>query len=232
LDNYESIATKGKVKVGGHTVYSLYMNKTEGYRSVAVGKNMPTGTQPQGTYELADGTRKGSACCWDFGNVTTKPATEWAFMDAINLGHTWWGNSQDPNWFGFAVDFEGGVYAGGSKPGDWGYGALDQVGPTNPNNPSMDKAKFALGFIRVSPSEWAIRVADLSTYTELKEAWKGPLPVSNMNHKGGIVLGVGGDNSNNSWGTFYEGAMVAGYPTDQTEAAVMKNIKAVGYSPQ
>jgi hypothetical protein len=228
LDDYESCATKGKVKAGGHTVYSLYMNKIEGYRSSAVGKGMPTGTQPQGTYELADGTRKGSACCWDFGNVTTKPATEWAFMDTISLGHTWWGNSKDANWFGFAIDFEGGVWAGGSKVGDPGYGALDQVGPTNTNNPSMDKAKFALGFIRVSQSEYAINVADLSTATALKEAWKGPLPAT-IGHKGGIALGMGGDNSNNSMGTFYEGAMVAGYPTNDLEAKIMANIKAVGY---
>ncbi len=230
LDNYESIATKGKVKAGGHDVYSLYMNKVEGYRSTVVGNKMPVGKEPQGTYMLADGTRKASACCWDFGNVTTKPATEWAFMDAICLGHTWWGNSKDANWFGFGIDFEGGVWAGGSKMGDPGYGVLDQVGPTNTNNPSMHAAKFALGFIRVSPDEYAIRVADLGKDNELKEAWKGGLPVP-MIHKGGIVLGVGGDNSNNSFGTFYEGAMVAGYPTDDIEAAVLKNIKDAGYSP-
>ncbi len=232
LDDYESIATKGKVTAGGHQVYSLYMNKVEGYRSSEVGKGMPTGSQPQGTYELADGTRKGSACCWDFGNVTTKPATEWAFMDTICLGHTWWGNSKDANWYGFGIDFEGGVWAGGSKPGDPGYGALDQVGPTNTNNPSMDKAKFALGFIKVQPSGYAIRVADLSTATSLTTGYSGAMPQGvSVGHKGGIVLGVGGDNSNNSWGTFYEGAMVAGFPTDEIEAKVMANIKAVGYAP-
>jgi non-reducing end alpha-L-arabinofuranosidase len=233
MDDYESIATKGKVRAGGHTVYSLYMNKGEGYRSTAVGKGMPIGQEPQGTYELADGTRKGSACCWDFGNVTTKPATEWAFMDTICLGHTYWGNSQDPNWYGFAIDFEAGVFAGGSKPGDSGYGALDAIGPTNPMNPSMDKAKFALGFIKVSQSEYAIRVADLSIATGLTDAWRGGLPVAvTMGHKGGIVLGVSGDNSNNSYGTFYEGAIVTGYPTNDTELAVMKNIKDVGYQAQ
>jgi hypothetical protein len=40
---------------------------------------------------------------------------------------------------------------------------------------------------------------------------------------------VGGDNSNNSWGTFYEGAIVAGFPNDATELAVMENIQAAGY---
>jgi hypothetical protein len=230
LDDYESCATKGKVKAGGHTVYSLYMNKIEAYRSTVVGKGMPTGQEPQGTYMLADGTRKGSACCWDFGNVTTKPATEWAFMDTICLGHTWWGNSTDANWFGFGVDFEGGVWAGGSKKGDPGWGALDGPYPFNSNNPSMHAAKFALAFLRVSKSEYALRVADMATATDLKEAWKGPLPVTNFGHKGGIVLGAGGDNSNNSMGTFYEGVMVAGYPTNDIEAKIMANIKAVGYA--
>jgi hypothetical protein len=50
-----------------------------------------------------------------------------------------------------------------------------------------------------------------------------------MNNEGGIVLGVGGDNSNNSWGTFFEGAIVAGWPSDDTEQAVMQNVKAAGY---
>jgi hypothetical protein len=206
------------------------MEKLQGYRSTAPGAKMPTGSQPQGTYMLADGTRKGTACCWDFGNVTTKPATEWAFMDTVCLGHTWWGNSSDSGWYGFAVDFEGGVWAGGTKSGDPGWGALAGPYPFNSKNPSMHTAKFALGMIKVSPNEYSINVADLTTATSLQEAWKGGLPVS-IGHKGGIVLGVGGDNSNNSWGTFYEGAMVAGYPTADVEASVMKNIKEAGYSP-
>ncbi len=228
LDDYESIATNGKVKAGGHTVYSLYMKAVEGYRSTVVGNKMPVGKEPQGTYMLADGTRKGTKCCWDFGNVTTKPATEWAFMDTICFGSTWWGTGASPGpWFG--IDFEGGVWTGGTKEGDPGYGALDKVGPPNTKNPSMDKANFALGFIRVNPTSYAIRVADLAKANDLTEAYNGGVPVT-VNHKGGIVLGVGGDNSNNSLGTFYEGAMVAGFPTNDIEAAVMKNIKEVGYA--
>ena len=79
-------------------------------------------------------------------------------------------------------------------------------------------------------SEYAIRVANAATASDLTTAYQGALPVS-MGHKGGIVLGVGGDNSNNSFGTFYEGAMVAGYPTNDIELAVMKNIQAAGYAP-
>jgi hypothetical protein len=46
---------------------------------------------------------------------------------------------------------------------------------------------------------------------------------------GGIVLGVNADNANASWGTFYEGAVVAGFPADDTEHAVLQNVRAVGY---
>ena len=50
-----------------------------------------------------------------------------------------------------------------------------------------------------------------------------------VDHQGAVVLGVGGDNSNNSFGTFFEGAIVAGYPTAEAEDAVMQNVQSVGY---
>ena len=50
-----------------------------------------------------------------------------------------------------------------------------------------------------------------------------------MHQEGGIVLGVGGDNSNASAGDFYEGVMTFGFPTDAAEAAVQANIVSVGY---
>ena len=51
-----------------------------------------------------------------------------------------------------------------------------------------------------------------------------------MHQEGGIILGTGGDNSNWNMGTFFEGVMVAGYPTDAAENAVQANIVSVGYS--
>jgi hypothetical protein len=50
-----------------------------------------------------------------------------------------------------------------------------------------------------------------------------------MHKEGAIILGIGGDNSNSSAGTFYEGVMTSGYPTDATENAVQANIVAAGY---
>ena len=51
-----------------------------------------------------------------------------------------------------------------------------------------------------------------------------------MHQEGGIILGTGGDNSNRNMGTFFEGVMVSGYPTDAAENAVQANVVSVGYS--
>ncbi len=48
-------------------------------------------------------------------------------------------------------------------------------------------------------------------------------------NKGGVILGIGGDNSNHSYGTFFEGAITAGRPSDDTDPAVLKNVQAAGY---
>jgi len=50
-----------------------------------------------------------------------------------------------------------------------------------------------------------------------------------MHQEGAIVLGTGGDNSNGSVGSFFEGVMTAGYPSDATDSAVQSNIVAAGY---
>jgi len=50
-----------------------------------------------------------------------------------------------------------------------------------------------------------------------------------MHQEGAIGLGIGGDNSHASAGSFFEGAMTAGFPTDRAESAIQSNIVAVGY---
>ena len=54
-----------------------------------------------------------------------------------------------------------------------------------------------------------------------------------MRKQGAILLGNGGDNSNGSQGTFYEGVMTtAGYPSDATEKLVQANVVAAKYDVQ
>jgi len=51
-----------------------------------------------------------------------------------------------------------------------------------------------------------------------------------MHKEGAIILGIGGDNSNGAQGTFYEGVMTSGYPSDATENSVQANIVAAKYA--
>jgi non-reducing end alpha-L-arabinofuranosidase len=50
-----------------------------------------------------------------------------------------------------------------------------------------------------------------------------------MRQEGAIILGVGGDNSHATAGSFFEGVMTAGFPNDSADSAVQSNIIAVGY---
>jgi hypothetical protein len=65
--------------------------------------------------------------------------------------------------------------------------------------------------------------------------YSGSLPsdYNPMRQQGAIVLGSGGDcwatNTNQILGTFYQGAIVAGYPSDTTDNAVQANTVAAGY---
>jgi hypothetical protein len=51
-----------------------------------------------------------------------------------------------------------------------------------------------------------------------------------MSKEGAIILGIGGDNSDGAQGTFYEGVMTSGYPSDATENSVQANIVAAKYA--
>ena len=50
-----------------------------------------------------------------------------------------------------------------------------------------------------------------------------------MKKKGAIILGIGGDNSDRAVGTFYEGAVTAGYTSDATDDALQADIVRTGY---
>jgi hypothetical protein len=147
-------------------------------------------------------------------------------MNTLFFGIAFWGNGAG-NGPWFMADYEAGVWAGGTNPGDPGWGDLNGAHPPNPANPSL-RVPFALGYLKTDQNNWSLRMADLSTATAITTAYEGGLP-KQMANEGAIVIGVGGDNSNNSWGTFFEGAVLAGFPTDEAELAVMQNLKAIGY---
>jgi non-reducing end alpha-L-arabinofuranosidase len=48
--------------------------------------------------------------------------------------------------------------------------------------------------------------------------------------QGAIILGAGGDGSNGGTGTFYEGIITKGNPSDDIDDAIQANIVAAGTS--
>ncbi|HET9897380.1 MAG TPA: AbfB domain-containing protein [Streptosporangiaceae bacterium] len=92
-------------------------------------------------------------------------------------------------------------------------------------------SRFVTAVAKGEPHHWASLGGDAQA-GDLSTMFDGPRVDSSydpMRKQGAIVLGNGGDNSNGAQGTFYEGVMTAGYPTDATDQAVQANIVAVKY---
>ncbi|KAJ7435414.1 alpha-L-arabinofuranosidase [Mycena latifolia] len=60
--------------------------------------------------------------------------------------------------------------------------------------------------------------------TAIRPASSGYNP---MHKEGAIILGIGGDNSDSAQGTFYEGVLTSGFPSDATENSVQANIRLI-----
>jgi hypothetical protein len=136
-------------------------------------------------------------------------------MNALFFGTGYWGKGAGSGpWF--LADLEGGVWAGGT-------------GASNVQNPNLPSSNvpFAFGILKTNSSNYAIRVGNAQSGS-LTTGYDGGLPKT-LNHPGGIILGIGGDNSNSSQGTFFEGAITAGQPSDATDALVFANVQAAKY---
>ena len=217
-------ATSESLTAGGTKAYSLYINPGNSYWRDGHLTGVPTGSAPEGAYMVTSGTHVNNGCCFDYGNSeTTRKADAAGAMDAINFGTECWfgGCSGSGPWV--QADLEWGLYSGGSQ--SW-----------NTNQRAFPN-KFVTAMLKNNgTSRFALKGGN-SQSGSLTTLWDGGLPggYSPMKKQGAIVLGSGGDcckpggGANLSAGTFYEGAMVAGYPSDATDNAVQANITAAGY---
>jgi hypothetical protein len=217
-------ATSESLTVGGGKAYSLYINPGNSYWRDGHLTGIPTGSAPEGMYMVTSGTHVNGGCCFDYGNSeTTRKADAAGAMDAINFSTQCWfgGCSGSGPWV--QADLEWGLYPGGSQ--SW-----------NPNQRAFN-SKFVTAILKNNgTSRFALKGGNAQS-SGLSTLWDGALPggYSPMKKQGAIVLGSGGDcckpggGANLSAGTFYEGAIVAGYPADATENAVQANITAAGY---
>ncbi|GAB3970433.1 alpha-L-arabinofuranosidase B [Actinoallomurus acanthiterrae] len=212
-------AFEAPVTVAGHKAYGVYVAPGTGYRNNHT-SGIATGDQPEGEYAVLDGTHYNGGCCFDYGNAETSSTdTGNGHMEAIYFGNSkgWGYGSGNGPWV--MADLENGLFSGLNAR-------------YNAGDPTVDN-RFLTAIVKGGPNQWAIRGGNaqsggLSTYySGVRPNVSGYNP---MHKEGAIILGIGGDNSNGSAGTFYEGVMTSGYPSDATENAVQANITAVGYS--
>src|SRR6266536_1809275 len=179
-----------------------------------------TGSQPQGAYMVASGTHVNSGCCFDYGNAETNNRDNGnGHMDAVYFGTLCWFGPC--NGFGpwVQADLENGLFSGGSG--------------SNTRN-AGNKSAFVTALVKNNgTTTYAIKGGNADS-GGLTTWYSGSLPTTSgympMHAEGAIILGVGGDNSNSSAGSFFEGVMTAGYPTDAADTSVQANIVSVGYA--
>jgi len=220
------IADMAPITIGGNKAYGVYMIPGMGFRN-----NNATGLaiddEPEGIYYVIDGTHFDSGCCFDYGNSSTNGrAVGTGTMETTYFGtSTVWGRGKGPGpWI--MSDMEAGLFSG--------QGAKENVA-----NPTIDSWRFVTAVMDGGGGDrWDLRGGNAQK-GNLTTFYSGVRPSPNrsggyypMHKKGGILLGTGGDNGNGSSGTFYEGVMTTGFPTEATTDAVQSNIIAAHYDIQ
>ncbi|OYX28162.1 MAG: hypothetical protein B7Z06_02335 [Flavobacteriales bacterium 32-35-8] len=217
------LAHMAPVTINGHKVYGTYVMPGSGLRNNnAVG--LPVNDEEEGIYMVLDGTHYSSGCCFNYGNTSTNSrAVGTGTMSTVYYGTaTAWGKGAGEGpWI--MSDMEAGLFSG--------YETKE-----NAANPTIDSWRFVTGMVNGGGgNRWEIWGANAQE-GELQNFYKGIRPQSKendtyfpMHRKGSIQMGNGGDNGNGSAGTFYEGIMTAGYPTEDVVKAVQANIVAANY---
>lgn len=208
------------VTAGGHKVYGVWISPGVGHRYTGAASGVAVDGQPEGAYMVASGTHVGSACCFDYGNAESTPAdTGNGHMDAVSIASTCYFAPCTGSGPWVEADLENGMFQGdnGSDTANRG-----------------NSSTFVTAVLKNDgQTGYALKGGDAQSGA-LTTWWDGSLPTRGgyrpMHQEGGIILGTGGDNSNWNMGTFFEGLMVSGYPTDAAENAVQANIVSVGYS--
>ncbi|MGW3964570.1 arabinofuranosidase catalytic domain-containing protein [Amycolatopsis sp. NPDC005003] len=211
-------AAAAPTTVGGQKAYGVFVAPGTGYRNNNA-TGTATGDQPEGMYAIFDGTHYNGGCCFDYGNAERNSRDNGnGTMEAIYFGNikVWGYGAGNGPWI--MADLENGLFSGVNQR-------------YNANDPSISH-RYLTAIIKGGPNRWAIRGGNAQSggvstfYDGVRPNVSGYNP---MRKEGAIILGTGGDNSIGSAGTFYEGVMTSGYPSDATENAVQANIVAAGY---
>ncbi|KAF5349422.1 hypothetical protein D9758_014611 [Tetrapyrgos nigripes] len=212
-----AVATAAPVHLNGQKAYGVFIPPGTGYRNdVATGT--ATGDGAQGMYAVLDGTHFNGDCCFDYGNAeTSNDDTGNGHMEAIYFGNAGPGGAGNGPWI--MADLENGLFAGSTSG-------------KNPSVPTITD-RFVTAIVKGQPNNFALKGGNAASGA-LSTFYNGPRPnvtgYNPMKKEGAIILGIGGDNSRRAQGTFYEGVMTSGFPSDATESSVQANIVAAKYT--
>jgi hypothetical protein len=212
-------ATALPITIDGNRAYGLDIMGHTGYRDDST-RGIAVNGKAEGMYMVADGTHVDSGCCFDFGNAETNNDDNGnGHMDAVNLGTGCFFSPCAGSGPWVRADMENGLFSGGNGSNTSNLG----------NN-----SEFVTAMLKNNGrTTYALKGGNAQSGS-LSTWYEGALPDTGgytpMHQEGAIVLGTGGDNSNASIGTFYEGVMTSGYPSDAADNAVQANIVAAGYS--
>ena len=216
------LADMAPITIMGHKVYGVFIEPGMGLRQNDA-KGTAVDDQAEGQYWVINGLHYNSGCCFDYGNAEIDSRDD----DNGTMETAYFGNARA--WFH------------GNPPGPWVMTDQENnlVGCVNPdgsklcvNIPSITW-RFVTAIAKGEPHHWTSMGGNAQT-GDLSVMFSGPRvnrTYDPMRKQGAILLGNGGDNSNGSQGTFYEGAMTAAgtFPTDATDQRVQANIVAAKY---
>jgi non-reducing end alpha-L-arabinofuranosidase len=213
-----AIANALPVVVDGHQVYGLSVQAGVGYRN-DVTRGVPAGAQPQGAYMVTSGQHTDPVCCYDFGNAeTSNTDTGNGHMDAVYFGNLCWFTPCTGTGPWVEADMENGLFSGGNG--------------SDTGNRGNDSPFVTAMLKNNGTTTYALKDGNADS-GGLTTEYDGPLPgiggYTPMHQEGSVLLGTGGDDSNGSDGSFFEGVITAGYPSAATDDAVQANIVAAGY---
>jgi hypothetical protein len=219
----QPIADMAPITISGHKAYGVYIMPGMGFRDNDA-SGIATGDEPESIYYVIDGTHYDNGCCFDYGNSSTNGrAVGTGTMETAYFGtSTVWGRGDGSGpWI--MSDMEAGLFSG--------HGAKQ-----NAADPTIDSWRFVTAFVEGGGGDrWNLHGGDAQR-GPLMTFYSGSRPAANnygryfpMRKQGGILLGTGGDNGNGSSGTFYEGVMTRGFPSDATTDAVQANVVAARY---
>lgn len=223
--NNVPIADMAPISVMGHKVYGVFIEPGMGLRDDDT-KGTAVDDQAEGQYWVINGRHFNSGCCFDYGN---------AEIDSRDDDN----GTMETAYFGDATPWYHGEHSGPWIMTDQENNLVGCVNPDGTkhcdNLPSINW-RFATAIAKGEPHHWTSMGGDAQqgALSMMFSGLRVNATYDPMRKQGAILLGNGGDNSNSSQGTFYEGAMTAAgtFPTDATDQLVQANIVAARYGVQ